>query len=93
MTEQERYRKRAAALQYDTETDVAPKVTATGKGYVAEEIVERAKQNKIPIQSDPSLVELLSELNINEQIPEELYQVVAEVFAYIYQVDQKAAKK
>ena len=72
MTEQERYRKRAAALQFDAETDVAPKVTATGKGYVAE---------------------LLSELNINEQIPEELYQVVAEVFAYIYQVDQKAAEK
>ncbi|MFD2655303.1 MULTISPECIES: EscU/YscU/HrcU family type III secretion system export apparatus switch protein [Gracilibacillus] len=93
MTEQERYRKRAAALQFDAETDVAPKVTATGKGYVAEEILDRAKKNHIPIQSDPSLVELLSELNINEQIPEELYQVVAEVFAYIYQVDQKAAEK
>ncbi|WP_208592458.1 EscU/YscU/HrcU family type III secretion system export apparatus switch protein [Gracilibacillus suaedae] len=93
MTKQERYRKRAAALQFDAEMDVAPKVTATGKGYVAEEILDRAKKNNIPIQSDPSLVELLSELNINEQIPEELYQVVAEVFAYIYQVDQKAAKK
>ncbi|MGN8645014.1 EscU/YscU/HrcU family type III secretion system export apparatus switch protein [Gracilibacillus sp. HCP3S3_G5_1] len=93
MTEQERHRKRAAALRFDTETDLAPKVTAIGKGYIAEEIIERANENNIPIQSDPSLVELLSELNINEQIPEELYQVVAEVFAYIYQVDQKAAKK
>ncbi|SHN16008.1 EscU/YscU/HrcU family type III secretion system export apparatus switch protein [Gracilibacillus kekensis] len=93
MNEQDRYRKRAAALQYDFESDDAPKVTATGKGYVAEEIIEKAKANNVPIQSDPTLVELLSQLNINENIPEELYQVVAEVFAYIYQVDQKVGKK
>ena len=83
------YRKRAAALRYDAIKDHIPKVTATGKGYVAEEIIQRAKENKIPIQSDPSLVSLLSELNINEEIPEELYQAVAEVFAYIYQIDKK----
>ncbi len=91
MKEQDRYRKKAAALQYDIEREDAPKVTATGKGYVAEEIIERAQENNIPIQSDPTLVELLSELNINEKIPEELYQLVAEVFAYIYQVDQKVS--
>ncbi|UOQ47892.1 EscU/YscU/HrcU family type III secretion system export apparatus switch protein [Gracilibacillus caseinilyticus] len=93
MTPNENYRKRAAALQYDSDSDHAPKLTASGKGYVAEEIIERAKANNIPIQSDPSLVTLLSELNINEQIPEELYHVVAEVFAYIYQVDKKAVRK
>ncbi|UOQ85560.1 EscU/YscU/HrcU family type III secretion system export apparatus switch protein [Gracilibacillus salinarum] len=90
MTSNENYRKRAAALQYDSNSDQAPKLTASGKGYVAEEIIERARANNIPVQSDPSLVALLSELNINEQIPEELYHVVAEVFAYIYQVDKKA---
>ncbi|MFC4404595.1 EscU/YscU/HrcU family type III secretion system export apparatus switch protein [Gracilibacillus xinjiangensis] len=82
-------RKKAAALKYDPGNDQAPKVTAIGKGYVAENILEKALANNIPIQSDPTLVELLSELEINESIPEELYQVVAEVFAYIYQVDQK----
>ena len=93
MTEQERYRKKAVALEYNLEKSDAPKVSATGKGYVAEEIIEKAKEHKIPIQEDQSLVELLSELNINETIPEELYQVVAEVFAYIYNVDQKLSKK
>ncbi|GAB2563652.1 EscU/YscU/HrcU family type III secretion system export apparatus switch protein [Gracilibacillus alcaliphilus] len=89
---EEIYRKRAAALQYDVTREQSPKVTAAGKGYVAEEIIERAKANHIPIQSDPSLVALLSELNINEEIPEELYQAVAEVFAYIYQIDKNVPK-
>ncbi|MDX8046922.1 EscU/YscU/HrcU family type III secretion system export apparatus switch protein [Gracilibacillus sp. S3-1-1] len=93
MTEQERYKKRAAALRFDPESEVAPRLTASGKGYVAEEIIERAKENNVPIQSDPSLVQMLSEININEQIPEELYQVVAEVFAYIYQIDKKLENK
>ncbi|GAE91646.1 flagellar biosynthesis protein FlhB [Gracilibacillus boraciitolerans JCM 21714] len=93
MSEQDRFRKKAVALKYDMENDQSPKVSATGKGYVAEEIIDRAQQNNIPIQSDPTLVELLSQLNINENIPEELYQVVAEVFAYIYQVDQKLKNK
>ncbi|WP_066193929.1 MULTISPECIES: EscU/YscU/HrcU family type III secretion system export apparatus switch protein [Gracilibacillus] len=91
MTE-DNYRKKAAALQYDVATDQSPKVVAAGKGYLAEEIMERAKANNVPIQSDPTLVALLSELHINEEIPEELYQAVAEVFAYIYQVDKQVSK-
>lgn len=86
-------RKKAVALSYDTEKDLAPKVIANGKGFVAENILEKAEKNNVPIQEDQTLVELLSQINISEQIPEELYQAVAEVFAYIYQTDKEAAKK
>ena len=89
MTDEPITRKKAAALTYDSDTDDAPKLTAAGQGYVAEKIMEKAKENGIPIQSDPTLVQLLSELEINETIPEDLYQLVAEVFAFIYKVDQQ----
>lgn len=82
-------KQKAVALHYDNENNPAPKVTAKGEGYVAEQIIKRAEEACVPIQKDPSLVELLAQLNINEKIPEELYQAVAEVFSYIYQVDRK----
>ncbi|MBU5594945.1 EscU/YscU/HrcU family type III secretion system export apparatus switch protein [Amphibacillus sp. MSJ-3] len=84
--------KKAVALQYDQEKAPSPIVKAKGQGYLAEEILKRAKESGIPIQEDKSLVEVLSQLNINERIPEELYQAVAEVFAYIYKVDQSKKK-
>ncbi len=81
--------RRAASLRYNQNQDFAPVVGAAGKGYVAEEIIKVAKKNNIPIVEDTSLAEILAELNINEYIPEELYQLVAEVFAFIYQTDKK----
>lgn len=81
-------RKKAAALKYDQLSDTAPRLTALGKGLTAENIIEIAEENNIPIVEDPSLVEILSTLNINDVIPEELYEAVAEVFAFIYQLDQ-----
>lgn len=87
-----RKRKEAVALKYDAAKDLAPSVIAKGKGEVAANILARAKENGIIIQEDPTLVELLSKLNIHESIPEELYEVVAEVFAFLYQLDQKAGK-
>ena len=60
---------------------------------MAEQILERARKENIPIQEDPSLVELLSKLNINEQIPEDLYMAVAEVFAFIYSLEKETTKK
>ncbi|RDW19472.1 hypothetical protein CWR48_07030 [Oceanobacillus arenosus] len=86
-------RKKAAALKYEAEADYAPKVSATGKGIIADEIIKKAKENNIPIIEDATLVELLAELNINEVIPEELYQAVAEVFAFIYRADQSIEKR
>ncbi|KUP07095.1 hypothetical protein Q75_06075 [Bacillus coahuilensis p1.1.43] len=82
-------RKSAIALRYDDMSMDAPKLIAKGKGLVAEQIIEKAKENGIQVQEDPNLVEMLSQLNMNETIPAELYEVVAEVFAYVYKVDQK----
>ncbi len=81
-------RKEAVALSYDVSKDLAPKVVAKGKGEVADNILEKAKEFNIPIQEDPTLVELLGQLEINEKIPEELYQAVAEIFAFIYRIDK-----
>lgn len=81
-------RKEAVALSYDIAKDFAPKVVAKGKGEVADNIMEKAKEFNIPIQEDPTLVELLGQLEINETIPEELYQAVAEIFAFIYRIDK-----
>ncbi|USK61197.1 EscU/YscU/HrcU family type III secretion system export apparatus switch protein [Peribacillus asahii] len=86
-------RAEAIALKYDSEKDPAPKVLAKGKGKVAENILEKAKELNIPVQKDPSLVELLGKLDINETIPDELYRAVAEVFAFIYKMDRDAESR
>lgn len=86
-------RKQAAALSYKKEQESAPIVSAKGKGVVADNIIKKAKENNVPIIEDASLVELLSEININETIPPTLYEVVAEVFAFIYQIDDKVKHK
>jgi flagellar biosynthesis protein len=86
------HRLEALALSYDANSHSAPKVVAKGKGIVADNIIERAKEHNIPIQEDSSLVEILSQLQINETIPEELYQAVAEVFAFVYRVDKQHKK-
>lgn len=83
-------RKKAAALSYKQEQALAPIVSAKGKGIVADNIIKKAKENNVPIIEDASLVEILSEININETIPPTLFEAVAEVFAFIYQVDQEA---
>ncbi|TYR82705.1 hypothetical protein FZC66_03680 [Priestia megaterium] len=79
----------AVALSYDSSIHEAPKIVAKGKGIVANNIIEEAIKHDIPIQEDSSLVELLGELNINEKIPNELYQAVAEIFAFVYRMDQE----
>lgn len=78
----------AVALTYKSETEHAPVVSAKGKGKIAESIIEKANAHNVPIQQDESLLELLSQLELNETIPDELYQAVAEVFAFLYRVDQ-----
>jgi len=80
---------KAAALKYDPEKDAAPKVIAKGRGIIAEKIIDVARKNNIPIQSDPGLVEILSKLDIDEQIPVELYKAVAEILAFIYQANNR----
>lgn len=86
---EKKIRKEAVALHYDSEQLDAPKVVAKGKGLIADNILEKARENHIPIQEDASLVELLGKLDINENIPEDLYQAVAEVFAFVYRINRK----
>ena len=81
----------AVALTYDPDTD-APKVVATGKGVIAERIIQEAKDNKIPIHKDSKLADTLSKLEIGEMIPPELYEVVAEILVFVDQMDRIKAK-
>jgi len=83
-------RKSAAALKYKKSEDLAPRLIAKGLGNVAEKIIEAAIKTGIPIHEDPDLVKLLMSLNIDEVIPVELYEVVAEVFAFIYRMNNRA---
>ena len=89
MSEAEHTRKEAIAVSYDPDTSDAPKVVAKGKGRIAENILDKAKEHGIPVQEDSSLVEILGQLDLDESIPEELYKAVSEVFAYIYQLDRE----
>ena len=79
----------AAALKYDREKDAAPRVSAKGRGAIAEKIIELARKHHIPIKSDPALVQILSKLDIDEQIPVELYKAVAEILAFVYSVNSR----
>jgi flagellar biosynthesis protein len=83
-------RKRAVALRYNSEKDTAPKVAAKGSGKVAEKILQIAKEYNIPLKEDPQLVEVLSTLDLHEEIPPELYRAVAEILAFVYRMTKKA---
>lgn len=89
----EEKRKKAVALSYDAETDKAPVVIGKGQGLVAEKIIEWAIASDVPVKEDAGLVELLDQVDVNETIPEELFHAVAEVFAFIYQMDENAKKQ
>lgn len=82
-------RKKAVALKYDAEHDSAPRVSAKGSGAIAEKIVELAKEKGIPLKEDPDLVLSLMQLDYHEEIPPALYQVVAEILAFAYRMNQK----
>jgi flagellar biosynthesis protein len=89
MSQQKYNRKEAIALSYEPNGNNSPKVVAKGKGKIAENILEKATINNVPVYEDPNLVELLGQLDLNEAIPEDLYQAVAEVFAFIYRLDEQ----
>lgn len=89
MKEKPYQRKHAVALRYKPEQeDSAPVVVAKGKGIVADKIIETAEQHGIPMQQDASLVEVLSKIDLNQQIPPELYQLVAEILSFVYRADK-----
>jgi flagellar biosynthesis protein len=77
--------KKAVALRYEAQKDAAPRVIAKGAGDVADAIIKKAQESGVPTQSDDVLVQALMNLELDSVIPEELYAVVAEVLAFVYQ--------
>ena len=79
---------RAAALKYRPDRDSAPRITAKGSGLVAKKIIDLARRNGIPIKEDPALIQVLSKLDLNQEIPPAIYLVVAEILAFVYSLNQ-----
>lgn len=83
--------KQAIALEYNPSED-APKVVASGRGILAEKIIEKANKSQIPIHRDDKLADTLSRLDIGEMIPPELYEVVAEILIFVDSMDKLKSK-
>jgi flagellar biosynthesis protein len=83
--------KQAIALEYNPDED-APKVVASGRGILAEKIIEKAKESDVPIHRDDKLADTLSRLEIGEMIPPELYEVVAEILVFVDAMDKIKGK-
>ena len=83
---------KAVALKYQMEKDNAPKVTAKGKGVTASNIIKIAKENNIPIKKDEDLLELLSQIDIDKEIPASMYKAVAEIFSFVYELSNNQNK-
>lgn len=79
--------KTAVAVQYDRGADAAPRITAAGKGSLAERILEAARRAQVPIHENKELASALVKLEVNGEIPQELYRAVAEVLAFVYRMD------
>lgn len=80
---------KAAALKYDQKANQAPLIVAKGKGDVAKNIIKIAQENNLPIKKDEDLIELLSKLDIDKEIPPSMYKAVAEIFSFIYGLTNK----
>lgn len=83
--------KQAVAIEYNPE-DMAPKIVATGRGKLAERIIEQAKENDVPVHQDEKLANTLSKLDIGEYIPPELYEVVAEILVFVDNMEKIRSK-
>jgi flagellar biosynthesis protein len=82
-------REKAAALKYERGVDAAPTVVAKGSGLVAEKIISLALENGVPVHEDQNLIEILSTIDLYEEIPTELYKAVAEILAFVYKMSGK----
>lgn len=84
-------KRKAVALGYDGNKDLAPRVLAKGKGYIADSIIKLASEKGIQLYEDAALVEVLGAVDIDREIPEELYKAVAEVLAFIYALENRVS--
>lgn len=82
---------KAVAIKYDNTRMAAPSVVAKGEGFIARKIVEHAIEADVPIVEDAALVSALISLELGEEIPSELYEVVARVLAWVYKLDKESA--
>ncbi|MBO8158638.1 EscU/YscU/HrcU family type III secretion system export apparatus switch protein [Thermosyntropha sp.] len=82
-------RKKAVALRYDEEKDAAPRVVAKGRGIIADKIKAVAEEYGVAVHRDEGLADYLMALDLYEEIPPELYPVIAEILAFIYRMDKK----
>ena len=82
-------KKKAVALGYNRSQDNAPKVLASGAGEIANKTISLAKEHDIPIKEDPDLIEILSKVEVDQEIPPNLYKAVAEIFSFLYKITNK----
>lgn len=80
--------RKAVALRYEHGVDEAPTVLAAGQGFVADRMLEIAREAGVPVESNPELAEALAHVSIGTAIPEELYPVVAELLVFISRLNQ-----
>ena len=85
---EQRGKKRAAAIKYEPGQDAAPVMTAFGEGYLAEKIVSVAMESGVPVVPDPSLASMLAKMSVGDEIPEELYTVVAKILIFVGELDR-----
>jgi len=86
-------RPQAVALRYNKQQDQAPTIVAKGRGLIADQIVMAARQNSVPVYQNKILAGMLMAVELDRAIPEEMYQAVAEVLAYVYRLDQGVGKR
>jgi flagellar biosynthesis protein len=92
-TPKDEERKQAIAIKYEQNHDQAPIVVAKGQGILADQILAAAKQHAVPVYQNKTLAGMLMAVQLDSQIPPELYQAVAEVLAYIYRLDQNTPRR
>lgn len=85
--------KKATALKYDSTKDNAPKVVAKGSRYLAEEIINIATKYDIPIRKDEDMIMMLDQIEVNREIPSNMYKAIAEIFSFIYGITNEQEKK
>lgn len=83
----------ATALKYKNGQDHGPKLIAKGRGLLAEKIMQIAREHGVPVREDKELVEVLSTLELNQEIPPDLYKAVAEILTFLYQLNSGAKGK
>ena len=89
MAEKKKKIKQVAALKYSPEENRVPEIIAKGSGQVAEKIIEKAIENDVPIYQNDELARALNEFSIGDEIPPELYEIVAEILVFVNSIDKK----